>query len=207
MPKFIVPVDNFTLESTYVCGLTATHNEDGSVTYNTYTAEGASTARVTKSFAYSLPSKSEIKSMKIFATIGNPTWGNGGTKINGQTVAVSGTVSVDIDISGYGLSGVVQVPFSHVCAAPIHQHSVSECTEVGRETQGGKLVVAYKHSKGHISELDYSNVYLEIEYMCGAYLYYGNSGALVPYQLYHAENGELVPYQLFNAVNGELVQY
>ena len=205
MPKFTVPVDNFTLQSTYACGLTATHNEDGSVTYGTYTAEGASTARVTKSFAYSLPSKSEIKSMKIFATIGTPTWGVNASTINGQPVGVSKTVSVDIDISGYELSGVVQAAFAYMCAAPRHQHDVSDCEEVGRETQGGKLVVAYK--KYHYSDIDYSNVYLEIEYMCGAYLYSGNSGELAPYQLYHAESGELVPYQLFNAVNGELVQY
>lgn len=205
MPKLIIPTDDFHLNSTYICGITETVASDGSKSYNYYSAQKPSSATITKSFEYSLPRGSEIKSMTLYATLGSPRWGTSISTINGESVGTAQSVSVDIDISEFNVTDTVNVSFVYQCNETIHQHSVSEGTLANDAQQGSNHV--YWYHVTHESAVNYTNVYLEIEYTCGVYLYHGESGALVPYQLYYAENGELVPYQLFNAVGDTLVQY
>lgn len=205
MPKLIIPTDDFHLTSKYACGITETIASDGSKSYNYYSSQQPSSGTVTKSFEYSLPTGSEIQAMTLYATLGSPRWGTSVSTINGESVGTAKSVSVNIDVTGLNVVGTVNVPFVYKCAGTNHQHSVSEGTFSHEAQQGANLVKWYNVT--HESVVNYTSVYLEIEYTCGVYLHHGENGVLVPYQLYRAENDNLVPYQLFNAVNDELIRY
>ena len=200
MPKRIVNIDPFELQSSFTCGLTETVASDGSKSYNYYCSQRASTASCTKQFAYALPNGSEIKSATIYANIIKPSF-DGTTLINGVSFAATEnkTISAEIDISTLDLTGVVEILFSYTCYDGTHNHTPSGTPTTTQ--QGANTINTYKFT--HNSTLEYEKVYLEIEYTCGVYLYHGENNALVPYQLYHAENGELVPYQLFKCVSTE----
>lgn len=214
MPKLIIPTADFSLNSQYACGITKTiatgDVTETALSYNYYLSKSPVYAQSTKRFEYSLPAGSEIKAMTIYATIGESNFSPSFnvSSINGQSVGVGKSVSVDIDVLGLTAVGAVDVSFAYQDSKEgitTHQHSPSEGTESNRYQQGANTVIGY--DVWHNNYLNYTKVYLEIEYTCGVYLYHGENGALVPYQLYHAENGGLVPYQLFNAVNSELIQY
>lgn len=206
MPKLPIRVDDFSLVSSYSCGVTEIISGDGSRSYNYYKSEPAKPGSCTKNFSYTLPNGSEIKTMTIYAELGKPSWGSTQSTINGIEVGINKMVSVAInDVSSFGLTGTVTIPFKYTCYDNVHQHSTSDGTEVSRVNQGTATHVGYRIT--HPSTLTYKNVYLEIEYTCGVYFHHGENGLLVPYQLYHAENNELVPYQLFNTVDNELIQY
>lgn len=207
MPKLIIPTDDFELNSLYACGVTKTiatgDATETALSYNYYLSDRPAYANKTKSFEYSLPAGSEIKAMKVYATIGKSDYALYISSINGQNVGLDTSVSVDIDISGATLAGTVDVLFAYQSPSSVssHQHDPSEGTETSRSVQGANTVIGYKVWHGNY--LEYKKVYLEIEYTCGVYLYHGEDGVLVPYQLYHAENGELIPCQLFKCVSTE----
>lgn len=207
MPKLIVKVDDFHLTSKYKCGITKITKANGEVSYNYYISEPPNLASCTRSFAYSLPNGSEIKSMTICATLAGAKYGVGASTINGSYANIGQAVAIDIDISAFNLTDVVDVKFVYQCGKQAHQHELSEATKVSSTTMGTEVHDGYRINNYHESSVDYTNVYLEIEYTCGVYLHHGENGSLVPYQLYHAENSELVPYQLFNAADNELVRY
>lgn len=209
MPKLIVKVDDFHLTSKYKCGITkiTKDNGNGEVSYNYYISEPPDTVSCTKSFEYALPNGSELKTMTICATLGGAKYGVSNSTINGVYANVGSAVAINLDVSEFNLEDVVDVKFVYQCGKEAHQHTLSEATKVSTNTIGTEIHEGYRINNYHESSVNYTNVYLEIEYTCGAYLYHGENGTLVPYQLYHAENGEIVPYQLFNAANGELVRY
>ena len=189
MPKLIVRIDDFDIASNYYCRKTFTETTTGETTSN-IAIRGPVASKITKSFAYSLPNWSEIKKATLHAEIGAPGNDVWTSKING----INTSASVDVQVNE--LSGTIEIPFVYMRdSGETHDHGFSG-TVVGDSTDAyGTATRIYE--VGHTSVLKYTNVYLEIEYTCSAYLYHAENDVLVPYQLYHAENGALVLYRFF----------
>ena len=111
------------------------------------------------SFGIELPNGATIKSAKVYATLGSPLFGADTSKINGVSVGTGGTVSVDVDISDGSTS--VNVPFVFLCNKPSHQHErkwiPDQVITVGDQYQ-------YNYYFEHESSLEYTDVYLLIDY-------------------------------------------
>lgn len=205
MAKAYFPVDNFNLASVYACEYVSEYDWGDIGNAEVFAASNPTQSTIatkTVTFNFSLPSGAKVKSAKVFATLGTPDYGAYFSTINDVSVGTSATVSVDVPLADNATS--VDVKFSFKCNNPSHAHGANG-TVVGTHMDGNVEIKDYKYS--HTSTLEYTNVYLQIEYEGKNPIYRSVDGVLIPYKIYCAENGTLVPYQLYRGENGELVSY
>lgn len=164
MAQLKVSVPDFYISSSYTCetSLHAIYNSDKTEVVSrsvSNVASNATLAAASKTFAFNLPNGATIKSAKLFVTIGAPALGVAVSTINGANVGTSTTAEVDVVIPDGAQS--VAVSFTYKCVNTAHSHT-SDGTMIADEWVGINRYTDWQ--KKHWSALNYSNVYLLIEY-------------------------------------------
>lgn len=214
MAQIKIPVADFHLLCKITCETVEVYKypdetSDEADFFDTYFRVSNAPEPASKTVSFPLPladlQGATITSAKVYATVGSPLYGAESSVINGVGVGVGKTVAVDVAIPDGAAS--IEVPFRFLCKTPAHTHDTSSEEWADEVTSRG--LYEYHHWYfDHESRLDYTGVYLLIEYEGGAgYIYRAEGGKLAPYQLCRAEGGKLVPYQLHRAEGGKLVPY
>lgn len=141
-------------------------------------SSGPTTASKSVTFEYALPAGTTVKSAKVHSRWSSPSSGFYFRNVNGVAPDSDGMVAVEIDPAETS----VKVTFSFRAR--------------GSTSSTGS----------HSGTTTVSEIYLLIETE-GGYIYLGEGGKLVPYQLCRGEDGKLVPYQLHHAEGGKLAPY
>lgn len=185
MPLLKIQANNFNLSSEYYCRTEIktnytdeTHEVIESQTTELHTSE-ADAKWKTITFKYDLPDNTVVKSAKVYATIDQPLYGAQFSIINGTSVGVGKTASVDVDLKDGESSVVVSFGFKTKTQAHDHRWDM-----LGTITESGEYYDIRNILYDHVSVLSYTNVYLEIEYGYngGGYMSFGKKFIMVPSQ-------------------------
>lgn len=168
MAQLKIPVDDFALVCRFTCETTEVYkypDESADEADFIDTQYGVKTAPTTNgktvTFALDYPQGATITSAKVYATLGAPLYGAKTSTINGVSVGVNQTVSVDVEIADGAAS--VDVPFRFLCNTPSHAHDTGS-SEWADSVSSSGLYEYHRWYFDHASSLNYTDVYLLIEY-------------------------------------------
>lgn len=140
-----VTADNFNIVSDYTC---YTRVSDGVVNPTAYAASNRTN---TVTFSYALPDGATITSASVHAILGSPAYGAAISTINGVW-ANTGSENT-VDVTSIATDTSCEVIFAFTCRNPAHDH-----------TSDGKKISDELYEYNHQSRIDYTDVYLLIEY-------------------------------------------
>lgn len=214
MAEIRIPADSLTLRCSLTCCTMEkwSTNDSGAPESLQYTdAYVSSSPQVDiRLVEFELPEDVVVKSAKLHAKrASDPAFGVKMSTINNEVVGSTAEVEIAIEKGATSVS----VPFAFLCQTPTHWHDSDsgDWTSMSNRVDENDPALPYYryYYWQHSSYLTYSDIYLvlEVEGSSGGYIYLGEGGKLVPYQLCRAEGGKLVPYQFHKAEGGKLVPY
>lgn len=169
MAQLIIRADNFNLTSTQVCCTQETWSTDDSEAPLDYVdtsysiSQSPNTATHDVTFEFASLEGCDITSAKVYATSGSPLYGADACTINGVSVGYATTNAVEVSIESGALS--VVCPFAFRASPVTHAHEdLDNASWYDEGHSSTRNFYLYRYYFQHQSVLQYSDVYLLIEY-------------------------------------------